>query len=129
MHLSPKNTRDVVAVGDQLPLHRNAELVVKEVHAGLHAPKTDKRVGRGGVELGQAQMSPNFKRNLSFWSAIRNFEKFTASYWRCKKFPARTYALRHLSPYRLARHVSQRDAHSCAECSLNDVYKRLHQPT
>ena len=33
------------------------------------------------------------------------------------------YALRHLLPYRLARHVSKRDSHSCAECSLNDVYK------
>ena len=59
------------------------------------------------------------------------FEKFTASYWRCKKFPARTYA--HAISHRIvlrdtSANVTPIHAQT-AECSLNDVYKRLHQPT
>ena len=42
----------MVAVGDRLPLQSDAELVVEEAHAGLHAKQTNEVLGRGEIEVG-----------------------------------------------------------------------------
>ena len=44
--------------------------------------------------LGQAQISPNFKRNLSFWSAIRNLPLATGDARNFLHAPTR-YAISH----------------------------------